>query len=520
MIQNVDYLADTDVWLDAIGIVSLDRNSPRGVLQNDIYSGNGPLTAQLVGQGTQHGKLNFAEDGGFSYVPDPGFTGEDSFHYVAIDGTEKSEVAMVTISVEPSGKGPTAKDDEYQTDRNTPLVVGLGGIYQTIAQSGFNDAVGMNSDSIPNSPYQFGETIHGRGTSEPDWGGAWRVSDGGCDCGYDLGKAENNPVWEGDGAVHLRVSQTLRETWIHRQWAEPQFDRFILEQRIRLPANGVLGSRPYGNGFGPVWSVSNGRFYAHDGDGHGGSTPLDTGFRVVPLAWHNVSLVVDVAHQTFEFYVDGKRFESPGPLHFRESPFSIQNVDYLADTDIWIDSIRMISLGKNPVAGVLLNDRSPDGLPLSATLVDRPKHGSLSFHSNGGFRYTPELDFEGTDYFTYQASDGNQDSNVAMVAIHVGSENGPGGRPSTLWLPLYGTSNSVGSYPEGMPLNSGRTLNEWQDSPYQNSGSNLIPAFVQIPEEFTHKETGGNAGLHFLNRLPFDFGLGVDSKIGELLPDS
>src|SRR5262249_4908456 len=157
--------------------------------------------------------------------------------------------------------------------------------------------------------------------------------------------------------------------------------------------------------FGPVWSVSKGKFYAHDGDGNGNTVPLDTGFKVKPLSWHKVALVVNVASQTYEFYVDGKKFESSGALHFREKPFSIQNVDYLADSDAWLDSIRMIALGDNPVNGILANDLSPGDSPLAASLVAGPSHGTLSFHANGGFKYTPNPGYTGVDTFTYRASD-------------------------------------------------------------------------------------------------------------------
>ena len=73
--------------------------------------------------------------------------------------------------------------------------------------------------------------------------------------------------------------------------------------------------------------------------------------------------------------------------------------------------------------GVLGNDSDPDGDPLTAVLVSGPSHGSLTLNANGSFTYTPAADFAGSDSFTYRASDGTADSNVATVTITVTAVN-------------------------------------------------------------------------------------------------
>src|SRR5262249_21011982 len=59
---------------------------------------------------------------------------------------------------------------------------------------------------------------------------------------------------------------------------------------------------------------------------------------------------------------------------------------------------------------VLSNDTDSDGDPLIAILVTNPVHGSLSLTDKGSVRYTPAVDFFGTDSFTYFASDGQLSS--------------------------------------------------------------------------------------------------------------
>jgi beta-galactosidase len=70
-------------------------------------------------------------------------------------------------------------------------------------------------------------------------------------------------------------------------------------------------------------------------------------------------------------------------------------------------------------SGVLANDYSPSGGPLSATVVSGPNNGSLILNSDGSFQYDPNNTFAGTDSFTYYASAGGYDSSTATVRIGV-----------------------------------------------------------------------------------------------------
>lgn len=67
--------------------------------------------------------------------------------------------------------------------------------------------------------------------------------------------------------------------------------------------------------------------------------------------------------------------------------------------------------------GVLANDTGSS--PLTAVKVTNPAHGTLTFNANGSFTYTPAANYAGSDSFTYKATDGTADSNVATVTIAV-----------------------------------------------------------------------------------------------------
>jgi thermitase len=76
-----------------------------------------------------------------------------------------------------------------------------------------------------------------------------------------------------------------------------------------------------------------------------------------------------------------------------------------------------------PVKGVLLNDTDAESDPLTAFKVSSPAHGTLILNADGGFTYTPVLNYDGSDSFTYQASDGKSYSNTANVTISVVAVN-------------------------------------------------------------------------------------------------
>ena len=49
----------------------------------------------------------------------------------------------------------------------------------------------------------------------------------------------------------------------------------------------------------------------------------------------------------------------------------------------------------------------------------QPANGAVSDNGDGTVTYTPDADFNGTDTFTYVASDGTATSNIATVTVTV-----------------------------------------------------------------------------------------------------
>ena len=108
---------------------TLNVSAALGILANDQDSEE--LSAILVEPPT-HGTVTLNDDGSFVYRPDPDFNREDSFQYVASDGTADSNVATVTITVKTdypwhNGVEPlNVSDDKYfdgfkEVDNITPF---------------------------------------------------------------------------------------------------------------------------------------------------------------------------------------------------------------------------------------------------------------------------------------------------------------------------------------------------------------------------------------------------------------
>ena len=69
---------------------------------------------------TSSGSLNLASDGSFTYIPNGGFSGTDSFTYHAFDGALGSAIITVDILV---NSAPLAVDDSYSVTEDNPLIV-------------------------------------------------------------------------------------------------------------------------------------------------------------------------------------------------------------------------------------------------------------------------------------------------------------------------------------------------------------------------------------------------------------
>jgi uncharacterized repeat protein (TIGR01451 family) len=144
--SNDVYLAEEDTQLAV--------PSP-GVLANDNDPNGDVLTAVLVAAPANSLFFHLHSDGSFDYVGKPGFTGIDSFTYKANDGQADSNVATVTIVVNP----PNEADLHIglSVDNLNPRQGDLITYTITVRNFGAGDAV----NTVVRDVLSSGTTFHG-----------------------------------------------------------------------------------------------------------------------------------------------------------------------------------------------------------------------------------------------------------------------------------------------------------------------------------------------------------------------
>src|SRR6185503_3829878 len=96
-------------------------------LANDTDANGNPLTAVLA-SGVSSGTLTLQPNGSFGYTPPPGFSGSVMFMYQADDGTARSNVTTVSITINPVDDPPVTQADSYTTAEDTPLNIAAPGV--------------------------------------------------------------------------------------------------------------------------------------------------------------------------------------------------------------------------------------------------------------------------------------------------------------------------------------------------------------------------------------------------------
>ncbi len=114
-------VATADVYT-GVANQPLTINAATGVLFNDTDPNNDQLTAQLVSTTTK-GTLTLNGNGSFTYTPNAGFSGTDSFTYRASDGSQTSAVTTVTLTINSVNTAPTSTNDTYTVPKAGTLNV-------------------------------------------------------------------------------------------------------------------------------------------------------------------------------------------------------------------------------------------------------------------------------------------------------------------------------------------------------------------------------------------------------------
>ncbi len=124
-----------------------------GLLENDADANDGALTASLI-DGPEHGDLQLAPDGSFTYTPDSEFEGTDQFSYAAANDNEESDDAVVVITVtadegeEAPNEPPVAGDDAFETNEDAVLGAEAPGVLANDEDTDGDDLTVVSFDPV------------------------------------------------------------------------------------------------------------------------------------------------------------------------------------------------------------------------------------------------------------------------------------------------------------------------------------------------------------------------------------
>lgn len=363
-----------------------------GLLANDTNESGLPMTASLV-SGPVNGTLSLAADGSFTYIPNANFFGVDAFTYTANNSAGASAEATVSITVDPVNDEPTAENDAYTIDEDGSLSTTLpsilgndsdpdGDTLTPIVESGpVNGTVVLNADGTftytPNADFNGVD------------GFSYFVNDGTSDSDVATVTISINSLNDLPAAVN---------------------DEYTLEEDVPLAidvASGVL---------------------ANDSDLEGDAL---SAIMVAPPVNGTVALNADGSFT----YTPNANFNGTDGFSYLADDGQGQSL--VATVTLQVSAVNDVpqavgdaftvaedgTLNIDAAGGVLANDTDADLDTLAAALVSGPAHGSLTLNADGSFSYTPEANYNGSDSFTYTASDGQGGAAEATVSITVTPEN-------------------------------------------------------------------------------------------------
>lgn len=122
-----------------------------------------------------------------------------------------------------------------------------------------------------------------------------------------------------------------------------------------------------------------------------------------------------IGNDSFTFYVNDGELDS----NVSTVNLSVSYTNYAPTT-----SNQFFSTNEDVVLNSLLVATDPNELDvLSFSLVGQAQNGVVSVNSDGTFTYTPNLNYNGIDFFTYKVSDGVVDSGLSLATISVYAVN-------------------------------------------------------------------------------------------------
>lgn len=341
---------------------------------------------------TAHGSVIINTNGTFTYQPNLNYFGDDFFTYQICDTANACDTASVHLMIQSVNDAPIAgADTAITSEDNSVAGFVLGNDFDIEGDSIFMDTIAV----IP--PQHGTVVIHPDGSfvysPELDFNGIDQFTYAVCDSGL--------PPACGNGNVVIMVSPV-------NDPPKANFGRKTTYEDIPNALNVLSNDVDVDGNLNPAsLTISANGNPAH------GTAVVDLNSNKIIYTPHlnyfgNDTIVYEVCDFGFPIYCDT----------------SITYITVFPVNDLPLSNSDSVSLSEDVVlnaTSVLLNDFDPDGdsLTLSTNAVNPTLNGSLLLAPNGTFSYTPNTNFNGEDYFIYEACDNGTPQLCAQDTVFI-----------------------------------------------------------------------------------------------------
>ena len=357
------------------------ENSENNTTKNTAINGqvtgtdaNGDGLTYTKGSDPVHGSVEVNADGTYTYTPETGYVGDDSFKVTVSDGKGGSAEATVTVHVAAVNGAPTAATDTQNitTGYGVPVTKSVG-------------ATDPDGDPLTYQVKDGDKAAHG--TVTVDGSGNYTYTPNTGFSGTDSFKVT---VSDGKGGTtEVTVNVTVGN-------AAPTVGNY---ENNTTKSTAVSGKVEGTDANGDTLTYTKGTDPAH------GSVTVsaDGNYTYTPQTGYvgDDSFTVNVSDN------NGGTTSSAITMHVAEGNAAPTVGNYENNTT------------KNTAVSGKVEGTDANGDELTYTKGTEPSHGSVEVNADGGYTYTPATDYVGSDSFTVNVSDNNGGTTSSAITIHV-----------------------------------------------------------------------------------------------------